>query len=374
MVIYERLTGYQNSHYLVRYTTPWTTIFRKNAAMKFFKGDVERVVDISKSDDYPTLRVGFYPHNKGKQLEPIIEKFEDKIRDMIVAEKAAGANRDAFTFKILDDGVELLTLKDFENYYPVTASNSEIFTFLETGEGSFPEVFFVDSTQRKGLQSSWLEVFARSSHMTMKPFGLQTPVGKKFTYMLLASSVAGKFVSEIPDLLNVSMPTSSHEELPSQLNVEAFCKLLESGRIKKLVMMDGKEIVEDSATEETPNESSEEGLDGAEVLATLKSEGVREVNPFGYNLEDSIIESVMKDMPINLTDIINYGVTELFSLIGNLDKVIEVYPDIPHIAKKMCVFQGKVHMVPLYQTFEPDEFFGESIELFVMCSEANYPR
>lgn len=362
MIIYEKLTGFQNSHYVLRYVTPWTTIFQENAVMRFLKENINRLVDVT-VDDGPTqaLKIATYPHNRGLKLEEVIEKYEDKIRYLIQTEKALGTDQELFTLVVLVDDVRLLRKEDFENYYPATVSGNEAFIFQGEGDVGFPTVYFIDGNQRTGLQHSWLEVYARSSHMALKPSGKQTAFGKRFTYMFLSSVVNGKFNPKIPDLLNMSMPSSPTEEIPSHLNMKTFTDLIESGRVRKLIMQNGKEVVEAEVIEtESEKTDKEEARDSFP-------------NPL-MNLEENIVDAVMNGIPINLTDIFNYGLSELIRLIGNLDKVVEVQPDMPNIAKRMCLFQGKLHMIPYAKDFEPDDFFGDPIEFFVLCDETNYPR
>lgn len=360
-IIFERCTGFANSHYVIRYVSPWTAVFGPNQPMKFLKGEVTNIVDVTLAEN-GTLRIGTYPHNRGIDVESRVREFESEIRQIIREVMDSGIYENMFTIRLGEKGPELITENMFENFYPTTVVSGEMFIFKgENHDEGFPCIFFVDGINRTSLSELFLDVFAKSSHHVIQQFNRQTQEGKEFTYMFLASIIAGKFLGKsskrIPDLTNITMPSSGLVSIPPNLNTEAFVELIESPKVKRLAVIDGVEVIEES-----PDKTSEENVENSSYSGSLIS------------FEDTIVQAVLQGTPINLTDVLNYGVSETNRLVGTVERALEIQPDIMGIAKRMCFFHGQMHIIPLDANFDPEEFFAEPIDLFVLDSEATYPR
>jgi len=353
MITHAKYTGYSQSKECIEYVGVWSQLLEKDFPMFFYDGSLHNIADVS-LEDKDDLRIGTYNFTNENHVTPLASKFEADLRIVLKA-LFQETGRKSATFVFEPGMLKMLQQSDFKRFYPNFQLQDELFIFeCNAEEGGFPDIFCMPKSSRQGLYINLLDVMALCSHELYVPATLETPFGRELTYILTQSKILGKFAPGSPDLNSVPFPTSGKIRIPTSLNTEKLQKVLDNLGLEKVTVIPPKE----------------------QTTAIVPVNPASFVGPPGNitDLEDKIVKDILDKSTVSLSDLCENGITETLQLLGSLEEPIEIFMDVPQVAKKMCLFQGSVFMIPFDTQLEPDEFFAEPIELFSMCTEENYPK
>lgn len=370
MIVYEPKSGFAGHRKCLEYTSIWDKkVFRKAGQMRFYGGSLEFVVDAHLDGD--TLRITTYPHNKRDAVAQAAEENEKNIVELLRFSQEKYPPKTAFTMEI---GKELfvITREMFIRYMPDTKIQDELFLIDSESPGSdFPPMYVYPATQRDS-NTEYKKVFpvlALASDVLMGSPEESTPQGEEFAYMLLNSYLNRGFDPDCPAISSVSFPTSGKTELPAYLNTERLSQLIDKSGANNLLMKDGKIVYEEKQEEKKPKKSLKDKVkDTADTF-------------FGKVDKESLMQIIVKDAQtseeVNFSDALQIGFENLVTLLPYENKIINVFLDIADVARKMCVFEGQLHVIPLSTSedalIQLFDNIGQS-ELIHLCDENSYPK
>lgn len=366
MITQSKLSGYGTSSGNIQLANLWHKCFRMDAEMRFLPGAYTRIADIciEKND---SLDVGMYNFSNESEIVPIAVKYEAELRKIL-----AESGQIVLTVRFNDDGVSQLLQEEFTDWHPHYQIKDEMFTYTAPElDGGFPNLYFMAKECRVGINTSTLDVMAHASHEVFKTAGNATEFGKELMYSLINSKILGHFDGNVPPISNMDFPTNGRDAVSTTFNTDA---------LKELVAKTGVDKLPANPVEVTKVPSLPEVSSVPEVPAKAQEkEDVGEIDDRFHqlsneNFEDNIIESVMSTGLVSLQDICSYGISETLDLTLSTEFVIEVVMDIPDVAKKMMIYMGKVYVVPYNDKFSGYDAFGESEELFEICTIDSLPK
>lgn len=351
-VLVKPVSGYLAGSRNIEYISCWDKNYRTDSGMKFFAADISGVVDL---EILPAggLDMYTYPHNNRKYVEEAVDFYENFLVDLLQKE-AKNQGRTVFTVDLLPKVPVLVTKEDFSSYYVGVEEKTELFIFHEPEiKNGFPKIFVSTKEQRTSTYKELLPVQAFSSHMIATCVSAPTLTGKHFSFMLLNSFRHGKFMPDVPpNMDNVDLPTRGDADLPSTLPVD---KLKEFG---EKVGTYGPTVIEGTVTNKPP-------------VTSLVDESVNN------ELKLVIQKQVLSSQTVNLTDMFTLGMEETVALIPIQSEIITVHMDVANVAEKMCVYEGRIHILPYAEAedFDPGAFFGANDAIFAVHYNAeSFPR
>jgi hypothetical protein len=364
IVFHKKLGGFGPDSRYITYMTFWTKDWQVYAGMYFFPGEPSTVVDIG-MDEKGLLTMFTYPHND----EPLCKTFAEACAESLYEFFNNAKPENLFTILLSKDGFRCVTIKDFTDHFPSSSVKNPLFIFDDETFG-FPIIYCVAEVQRSAPHNKLLQIFAQASHKASMTSGSQTIFGKRLFYILSNSLAQKNFDKTVPTVDAMVFPTSSRVAVPKYLKTTKLQELLKKcGADKFLVQKDGK-IVAPVSTE-TKSEESE--LDDENDDDLPLSTAIQPYIP-SSDLTDKIIKDIMDRAMINMSDLFNYGIAETLKMIGKTDMIVEVNPDLPSIAAKMCIFQGQVHCVPLLKPEELYDFLDTDEVEMVIHTTDTFPR
>jgi hypothetical protein len=351
MVINEQKTGWAD-HKLLRCLSSWSDSFKTSGTIKFFSGDANYVSEICMQDG--NLVWTIFPHTP--EILPHVEKNEEDLKKIFADSRKEGAGDTVLVY--LKDGVRAITTGDFKNYYPESPIKDELFIFAGTKfeDGGFPNVYYY-STQHRQQRPEILSIFCDSSTSIMSCISSPTALGKKLVYSLLLSK-RNKEVS-FPDLQvnTLNFPTTGLNDVATSNSSTEFDKFVDSCPNNLTVGTGGMSY------NELPVDESDDNVD--ELYGKPPSE----------QLEHIIEQSALVMGEVNLSDIFEVGIGRVIALLPITYEIINVVQDMSGVAKKMCIYNGLVHLIPTDEGFDPEVTFGEPDEFFNICIDENsYPK
>jgi hypothetical protein len=362
MITYDKMSGYGNQYMMIKYITVFSNEFKQRGTMKFYNGaSFGTIVDayVTKEKD---LKIVCYPHNNSTDVAVLAEKFQGELIQLLENASSEEENhRTAYTMVLDENGPSLLTEDMFGSYIPGGKEYDELFIFdAEPKEGGFPQIYFMQKTQKLNGHDATLGILALSSSISMPPATKITDEGKSFTYSLVRSFYAKKFEKEVPYLSSIDFPTKHKAELPNYLDTKTLIELGESS--------DSGSVTVSAKGHHSYNEEKKEEIPG----------GDSEEDAFGYPEQKLLLGFVVKDMvekgQINLSEIYQAGLAQVLAAIPFFDTIISINPDVPGIARKMCLYEGQYHIVPLSLSEVHEFFANEPDEIFHLCTEDNFPK
>jgi hypothetical protein len=316
---------------------------------------MDTVVDLEVSGEL--VVVNSYPHNNKDMVRKLVSKYPTAIEEF--AKKNAKDTLMRFVTVVLtEDGVRAIQESDFDGYFCSDEVKTEMFIFKTSiDKGGFPHIYVMEEQTRIGPYKDCLKFFAQTSRDLADPIALQTLSGKELTYILYNSWSRGGFEPEVPSMSQLKFPTRGNSEIPHYLKSDSLRHFGEVVSRSLHVQTDGKEIITDTEEE------------------TVR---LPFTNPFG-SVDDAILERWVKQgikdaSCVSLSDLFAFGLEETIQLITDHERIISVVMDIPDAAKKMCIYQGQLHILPLRQEFDPETMFGVSLESCRICTEDTYPK
>lgn len=362
MITHTRYTGYQNSCGKIRYVTTWSLALGNSGEMYFLPPDFPKasIADFTLEIN-GDINVGTYNFSNPNHISLLAEKLQEEIGVILQVNFEETGDRTA-TLSLTDDrGVQVITRELFQRYYPHYQVSEELFTFnLPEDEGGFPNLYFMTKEHQSGVNTNALQVLAESSHVTYLPVA-QNPsaFAKEFVYILYQSKCTGRFNADIPLVSDINFPTNGQTKPKYDLNIAELEKVFQDAGVDKILQ----------TSVGTSSASSEEEMEDG-IIITDASGKSRPLNEW----EESIIRDALTYDRINLSDLFNAGVGKTLELLGSTEIYLDVFPDLPGIARRMCIFQNKVHVIPIDNRFDPEDFFGEPLELFAIHDDESFPH
>lgn len=346
MITYKNCTGYGNSNGMIVYLSAWSTEGSTPGGMRFFPGPVEMIVDAQITSEN-TLLIYVYPHNNKEEVGKLAEKLEKQIVEEILSAKVkVNTSREIWTIQLLENGVHALTQNDFCDYFPSSEVKDTLLIFETIAESvKFPKIFVFSKEQRGGSTKYIVNVFAKSSHGIMPAISSQSLIGKEVVYSLLRAESTGKLDTDRPSLGGIRFPTKAVAGVSEDLHTKELIRFAEGLQETMSISKTGVLTI---IPDKKPVTS----------LVKLNSEEDK--------LEMSIINQIVYTDSINLTDVFEYGLGETMRLIPADKPLIKININIGGIAKRMCIYEGKVYIDPVERNFSAEECFAESDSMFIV--------
>lgn len=386
-VIKRAMTGY-SSFDNIKYLSVYDAAFKTKIPMKFYNEPLEHIVDVSWGFVGDSIRITIYPHNAPDCLVRVHQKYSaivDKLNETIVNQP----KREFVTMDVGGDIPRIITPKDFASIYPSTKFGSVLFIFQnDKGQGSFPRIFALESSQRTGNIGDVFTVMTNTSVNIADVVENQTEIGKQFTYFLLQSYRTKTVITNFPSLDNVSFPTRGNSDPTNFVNLESLRKFADSCHPEKIIMKtEGQKLVDEIPPKKEEEPVSDEVDARLEAIAEnsadeedVDSPPWRHPMQFPFGEPDTkelalrIQKNILEKNSIQFSDLITMGVLETIGLIPITDRIIDVDPEMSLGIRKMCIYENQVHIVPSNGDFDAVDFFGESESLFHVCTEETYPK
>lgn len=365
MLLYREKSGYLGSQGKIQYTTSWDkTSMSRDAEIFFYPKNPDSVVDIGVSDNLNDVEVFHYPHTR-KDIVNFLNKKEDEVKILLQLALEKFPGRSLFTIDAAD--MKIIEDDDFTCYRPSKVFKYNFFTFQGPGgAGTFPTVFMISNQQDNGSYKYVFNTQVYTSHYCLKAAQIHTQFGKNLTYILANSVERKKFIGDdVPSIDSIQFPTNGRDRIPSFLRTDALQACFEKWGLNDLKVSGDKLLL-------LPGPSSEEVID-AQVLENLQyvlsKDEVDNVRDRALRIQRSVLDK----NEILVTELMAHGVRETFACLPAQDRIIPISLDIGGIARKMCLFQGKVYVIPVNKKTEWDVYFGADPDSFVECTEETYP-
>lgn len=363
MITYEKKSGWAGNFRNIRYVSIWDkSNFIVPGQMKFYGGDAKYVVDVSLEGN--TVLIDTYPHNGKDEIPVLAEKYEEEIRKIILEARNKEPERLWFTVD-LEKGPVLVVESFFTRYMPMTPFQNELY-YIDTKEkdGGFPKLFLYEETQRRDQYKNMFSVMAMCSDILMgNPTTDPTPEGADFVYMFLNSWLNGSFTPECPGVHSMRFPQNGDVSVTRLVNTEDLDKLLCKAGVENVIMKNGEIVlVPDAAKKEPKSENEVFGKPDKKSLQMLVMKDIKEMNQ------------------VNLSDAFQLGFPSVLAMALSFDsKPIDVFVDIENVAKKMCIYEGQVHVILKGNTEQDlvnflDYFEGTESDVFSFCDEDTFPK
>ena len=365
MLLYREKSGYVGSHGNIRYATPWDrNVMSRDAEIFFYPKNPDNVVEIGVSDHANDIEVYHYPHTR-KDIVSFLNKKEGDVVILLELAKEKFPGRTLFAIDAND--MKILEDEDFTCYRPSKVFPHNLFTFQGNGgAGTFPLIFVMNNQGNTGGYRYVFNTQVFTSHYCLKAAQIHTKFGKAFTYILANSIERKKFIGdEVPSIDSIQFPTNGRERIPSFMKTDALENCFEKWGLNDLKVSGNEVLLLPGPTSQELAET--QALENLQYVLTKD-----EVD----NIKDRALRiqrGVLDKNEILVTDLMAHGVRETFACLPAQDRIIPVSLDIGGIARKMCLFQGKVYVIPVSKKTEWDVYFGADPDSFVECTEETYP-
>jgi hypothetical protein len=336
MILFRRSTGYQENKCLIGYANSWTKEMKTSGSMFFYDGEIDNLVDVSLLEK--DIEIFYYPHNSVSLLVFPFE--ESKLRAFIesLSEKTAD-KRTSFTidYKTMKE----IVFSDFKNYSHLKDENCCFIFNTEDKSRVFPNIFVKTKSFSSSEESVAFPVQVHCSHYVSTPVGHSTDFGKEFVFKLTNSVFHGNYESKLPRG-SFEYPTNPKlNQVPENLKTDSLFRLVDS--IPFLHKKDSK---------------SELFLDEPETKS----------------LYNRITRDILDKNQVNFSDVLEFGVKETIDLITDKTRMVRILVDIAGGFKKACLLEGLIYGIPLHSDFDWNSYTGELDDVFVCCSEENFPH
>lgn len=366
MVNFEHKAGGYNQYMLIKYVSLWDASFKTAGVMRYMESQhIRYITDVSLENSGKEVRVYLYPHNKEANLEPIAEKHGGKLlQDILEIMESTGSKRKVYTFLFsTEEEPRLLEESDFSNFTPSSLDDDMFIFSTEADNGGFPNIFLIRDENKKGSNYTTLKIMTACSGEIVPSVNSITSAGKEFTYMLFNSYFQKKFDPVTPVVTSIDFPTRKEASFPRFLKTEALEKFASERVPDNLRLVDGKITYEEPKTQPEISKENEEEKD-EEVFGL----------PPAQELENIVLDELINSRSINLSDAFQLGMGRTLAMTPFMDIIIPVNINMADTAKKMCIYEGQFHIIPLSDNFDAEDFFGEPADMFHVCTEETYPK
>lgn len=364
MLLFREKTGFAGSQGMIKYTTPWDKFATsRDAEILFYPRSLENVVDIG-HDENGDVEIFLYPHNR-KDLLKFCEDNSTELYHLLKLAEEKYSKKSLFTMDL--ETKKVIEDEDFTSYRPAKDFKYNMFVFSgANGASTFPFVYVISNQQANGDYKHVFNVQAFTSHYCLKAAGIHTDFGKALTYILACSIERRKFIGDkVPSIDSIQFPTNGRNRIPSFYKTSLMDAFMTKCRTQDVIMTKDDVIL-------LPGPSSDEVAE-TEVLDNLSyvlsKDEVDNVRDRAIRIQ----KEVRDKNSILVTDLMAHGVRETFACLPAQDGIIPVNLDIGGIARKMCLFQGKIYVIPVNKKTEWDIYFGADMDSFVECTEETYP-
>lgn len=355
-VVWESYTGYHNSAINITTITPWSLFFKGSKQIRFLRKDKFAsygVFDVLLEEN-GAIRIGLYgfsDSSKIKEQFPAVE--EPLIKQLRELKKNKNNNRFSVYlkgsyFKVLDGG-------DFVDHFPDYIMQDELFIFQDVEvQEEFPDIYCMTKSIRNHDLLNFLDVIAYCSAYCYRPAKDPTKFGKEFTYALTQNNLMRRPEYLIPNLVTIELPDNGKDSIRTGLTTTSLNKLSEKCGVDKLVAPVAKK---DSPAKKSSNPDSK-----------LTEE------------QEALLKYVLEKDEINVSDVFAEGLSKIIALVAKIDSIVNVSMNVPNIAKKACIFEGKMHILPYITDSEAimdsdyGYIFDVSDEYIIVCTDETYPK
>lgn len=372
MITFEKRGGWANDAGNIHYVSFWSKELNKRSPLRFYEGDVGLVVDAVISGD--NIKIIHYPHNSAT-ITQIATSFETEIVALVTKMRATFPNRTRYTIS-LETIPSLVLVESFTGYFMNQAPKDELVIFeKEKDDEGFPIIYAFDAHQKTANKDVGY-VMNRCAAFIADCAGEPTELGKELVFILFNSQREGEFTARcVGGFSSAAFPTRGNGEIPNYVSTKALRAFAdECSAHSKVTVKDGVTTFEEDDTvidlkAEEVDEDDDEMVDEfpPAISAPL-------LPPPSVNIQEHMTKQLLDKESLNLGDIFMLGLSETMALVPFRDKIIEVNLDLTGIGRKACIFEGQFHLIPLTRDFDPEEFFGEPMEMFHICDESTFPK
>lgn len=351
MIVTRKCSGYQQNKINIEYVNCWSERFKNAKQMFFYNKDSKNVVDICYGTSKKDINICYYDHNGDDFLNRIKDLDETFLRDILEMWKI---NPGDIGITVDLSEKRRVLYGDFISFSFRGSPDYSMFIFEFSEPLSNKLQIFVKSKPYVTSEDAIIfPVQVYTSHhiaSATKP----TDTGKKFTFMLIHSTLSGKFSSKIPAIGAVHFPTNSYrDEISRGFKTDALLKF--AAKItKNLKIKNGNiEEINPKIDDDKPN-----------FVLTGEEE---------HTLYDRIIRDMVDKGTVTFSDMLGYGVKETIALVKDSSKIIPISLDLQNILKRGCIFEGFVYGILDNVNVDWNLFTGEPDDLFVECDEESFP-
>lgn len=327
----------------IKHVTSWSPEMESSGPMRFFDGDPKGVIDVSlvKDEKEPYISVNIYPNTPIKiDIGLMLLHKEKELVELV-------ENSGQIVVSINAETMKIVTSEDFTKYTPQFEGSSSdycMFIFQEEAPVKYPRIFAVQRANMTGIYSNLLRVQAASSHDIFTPV-VATGFGVKLTYCLLNQQITrGNFDMPSLDFKSIKLPTNGQSSPTNYLNISRLLEIFDKSGADKLVQSSN------GIVDEIPAKTG------------------------NYELEDAMVRQFVERETFNLTDVVNFGVAETIALTPERNPLVPIELDISGIAKRMCIFDKKLHILPTKDDFDLELIFGDDIDDIIVDDEDTFPK
>jgi hypothetical protein len=340
MIIFRSTSGFGTDARNIYYKNIWNIGMLKKS-IYFISSNImiSCIVDVKLSQDEKDLELLYYPHNGNNFLSLNSQADREKEMEKQLRNLLKDKVGQCVTVNLFD--MSIVTEREFYGVSYGKEPNALYTMCTITGEGGFPKIYVVPEEFFTKVYRNVFPAMIFSSRDVCKPVGEITSLGKKLVYQLYLESVGVEKDDTIPVLSQITFPWNEEYAVPGFYKVDELTKMAENN---------SKLVKTKSGTKD--KESFENSTGGAaDIQAMILNKGA-----------------------ISFTTLVDFGVQEVADINPMKNDIITIEQDISGIAKKMCLFEGKLYIIPVDEEFDYGIYTGIPDDLYVLCDEENFPK
>lgn len=354
-IVWETYTGYQNSSINIATITPWSLMFKGSKSIRFLGKDgysAGGVFDVL-LEKSGAVRIGTYNFSDSTKIKEQFPAVQEALIKQL-RELSTAKNRNCFSVYLKGSFYKVLDSSDFSDHFPDYIMRDELFIFEDVEiDEEYPQIYCMMKSIRSHDLLNFLDVIAYCSSNCYIPAKEPTKFGKEFTYALTQNNLMRRPEYLIPNLVTIELPDNGKDSIRDTLTTTNLKQLHEKCGVNKLI---------ENNKNQTPAKKSTNA--GSKLTAE----------------QESILKYALEKEEINVSDIFAEGLGKIIEMFAKTDFVVNVFMNIPQIAKKGCIFEGKLHLLPYLTDSEviTDLDYGYTFDVsddyIIVCTEETYPK
>jgi len=340
MILFRSNSGYGVPTENFSYKTIWT-IGEIKSPIKFLSWDLDlsKLVDVK--FDGIDIEIFHYPHNGKEFITDYSPKTVQEALEANITGRFKNLVGRIITINI--ETFEFITIKHFEG---ISRMSQKVCGFVgftyNLPSGGFPKIYVCEKTSYSDNNQGVFDTITESSRYVTSPVNHATTLGK---YLLFKLHMSAYGIAKEPNHPPLSQVPFSYNErwLPqSTLDVEDLIKIAQSK--------------------------------GNTLKKTTK--GITDTTSLVSTRETAVIiqKQILDRGSVLFTSMLDYGVQETLDINPLKDVIISVELDLSGIARKACLFEGKIYIIPIERDFDYETYIGIPDDSLILCSEETFPK
>jgi len=322
--------------------------FTNKLPMYFYRGDARDVIDVKRT--VTGFTVTLYPWNPANSKEII-----EGLTETFLEEAYQSVGLDEFSYDVkTKSGIQPYDFCMLSGNWKDETHASFVFGSTDNPNLAFPHMFVVSlGSSPTDYKKDVLNVQAMTSHEAATPATFSTHSGKEFTFMLINSFRNDVFVGSTPHLNSVAFPTNPNKDnIPDSILTEDFQKFCDGLEVDKLLAKNVAEKKNEIVPVQKPDNPAVGRL-------TALARG-------------RVARGMLEHNTILMSDVIQYGLTEILQLIpASIQKdglKVDIDMEGTEI-KDAYILDDILYFTPDKAGFEWDSKMGGGSAFAVECHE-----